>query len=96
VRADGVVTNQKRGMWQNLRVNPGVMGLSLGLYKIVFHLFLFVQESIIPLSTPPISIAHTTAILLLLRDRCAIYDPPPPDPPFICHTPYNIGNDNIV
>jgi len=20
----------------------------------------------------------------------------PPDPPFICHTPYNIGNDNIV
>ena len=21
---------------------------------------------------------------------------PPPDPPFICHTPYNICDDNIV
>jgi len=35
-----------------------------GQYKIFFYLFLCVQESLIPLLTPPISIAHTTAVLL--------------------------------
>jgi len=42
---------------------------------------------------PPICITPTTATLL--RDFCAIYAPPT-DPPFICHAPYNIGDDNIV
>ena len=26
----------------------------------------------------------------------AQYTPPPTDPPFVCHTPYNIGDANIV
>ena len=46
---------------------------SIGLYKIFFYLFLWVQESIIPLLPPPICITHTTAILL--HDECATYDP---------------------
>jgi len=49
---------------------------------------------IIPLLLPPpIRVAHTIA--LLLHDCCAIYDPPF-DPSCVCHTPYNIGNDNIM
>jgi len=44
--------------------------MQVGLYKIVFHLFWWVQESIIPLLPPPICITHTTAILL--HDVCAI------------------------
>jgi len=56
---------------------------SPGLYKIFFHLFVFVQEPIIPLLPPPISIAHTTAIRL--RDFCAIYDLPPTLPVYAIH-----------
>jgi len=41
----------------------------------------------------PACIAHTAAILL--HGYWAMYDPPP-DPPCVCHTPYNIGNGNIV
>jgi len=50
----------------------GVFSLSvvLGLYKIFFHSFLWVQESIIPVLPPPIFITHTAAILL--HDVCAI------------------------
>jgi len=50
----------------------------VGLYKIFFPLLLCGQESIIPLSPPPICTPHTTA--KLSRNFCAIYDPPP-DPP---------------
>ena len=65
------------------RVNPGPEDASkqtllvpqLGLYKIFFHLFLGMHESVISLSPPPICITHTTAILS--RDFCAIYDLPP-------------------
>jgi len=46
-----------------------------------------------PFIAPSICIAHTIAVLL--HDSCAIYDPPP-DFSCVCHTPYNIGNGNIV
>jgi len=52
-----------------------VPGMGLGLYKIFFHLFSCVQESIIPLLPPPIRITHTAAIRL--REFCAIYILPP-------------------
>jgi len=55
----------------------------LGLYKIVVHLFLCVQESIILLLTLPIRITHTTPIRL--RDFCAIYIPPPTLPLYAIH-----------
>ena len=55
----------------------------LGLYKIFFHWFVCVQESILPLSPPPICITHATAILL--RDSCAIYDLPPTLPVYAIH-----------
>jgi len=32
---------------------------------------------------------------ILLHDSCAIYDPPTTTA-FLCHTPYSIGNVNIV
>jgi len=44
--------------------------VQLGRYKIFFHLFLCMHESIIPLSPPLICITHTTAVLL--RNFCAI------------------------
>jgi len=65
----------------------------IGRYKTFFHLEAFVHKSIILVLPLITCIAHTIAILL--HDYCAIYDPPP-DPPCISHTPYNIGNDNIV
>ena len=54
-----------------------------GLYKILFYLFLCVQESVIPLLPPPVCITHTTAILL--RDLCAIHDFPPTLPGYAIH-----------
>jgi len=51
-----------------------VAGVCIGLYTIFFHLFVCVQESIIPLLPPPICITHATAIRL--RDSCAIFDLP--------------------
>ena len=41
----------------------------------------------------PACIAHTVAVLL--HGCWAVYDPPL-DLPLVCHTPYNIGNNNIV
>ena len=32
---------------------------------------------------------------ILLHDHCAVYAPPP-TASFVCHTPYNIGDGNIV
>jgi len=43
---------------------------------------------------PPTCKAYPIAILL--HDRCEIYAPPPPIPPLLCRTQYNIGDDNIV
>jgi len=34
-------------------------------------------------------------IVILLHDHSAIYAPPP-DPSFVCHTAYKIGNGNIM
>ena len=42
---------------------------------------------------PPTCIAHLFAHLL--QNYCAMHAPPP-DPPFVCHTSYNISNCNIV
>jgi len=54
----------------------------------LFDFEAFVYESIVHLLLPPTCIAHTIAIRLHVY--CAIYDAPPPDPPFVCHTIYNI------
>ena len=66
----------------------------IGLYKIFFHFEAFVHESTIFSPPAATSIPHTDAILL--HDYWTVYDPPPSDLPFVCHTPYNIGNNNIV
>jgi len=60
------------------------------LYAIVSS---FVHESIVLAFFWLSCIAHTVA--LLLHDYWAIYDPPL-DLPFVCHAPYQIGNNNIV
>jgi len=52
----------------------------LGLYKIFFHIEVFVHESILLVSPPPTCTAHT--ITILLHGYCAKYDAPP-DPRFI-------------
>jgi len=63
----------------------------VGLYKIFVHFKAFVHESIIRVLLPH-CIAHTIAILL--HDPYATHYPSAP--PFVGHTPYNIGNDNNV
>jgi len=85
-----------KSIYINIYVAPGSLRLTplsdrtglripLGPYTILFHSFLCVHDSIIPSLPPPISITHTTAILL--RDCCAIYDPPPTLPVYaIRHT----------
>jgi len=45
------------------------------------------------IAPPPTYIAHTVAIRL--QSYCAIFDPPP-SPPFVCHTPYNIVHGNMA
>ena len=51
------------------------------------------HESTILSFPSPTCIAHPSAILL--HDYPAVYDSPS-DLPFVCYTPYNIGNNNIV
>jgi len=65
----------------------------VGLYKIFFHFEAFVHESIILYSPLPTCIAHT--IEILLYGYCAKYYLPP-NPPCVCHTPYNVGDCNIL
>jgi len=85
------------GAWQRItesslryaQLAPPVVGL----YKIIFYYEAFVHESNILVFPPPTCIGHTVAILL--HDFGAVYEPPS-DLPFACHTPYNIGNNNIV
>ena len=65
----------------------------VGPHKMLCYFEAHVHESIIFDCSLPTRIAH--AIALLSHDYCAIHDPPT-DPPFMCHTPYNIGHGNIV
>ena len=74
--------------------NLPLMGLlQVSLYKILFYLEAFLWESIILLLPPPTCNAYP--IIILSHAHCSIYAPPP-TPPFLCHTPYNIGDGNIV
>ena len=52
-----------------------------------------VHERIILFLPLPICIARPGAILL--HDYWSVYDTPS-DLPFVCHTPYNNGNNKIV
>ena len=52
-----------------------------------------VQESTILAFPPPFCMAHPSAILL--HDYYTVLDSPS-DLPFVCCTPYNIGNTNIL
>jgi len=65
----------------------------LGLCKILFDFYSFVHESVVRSFFRRACIARTVAILL--HGYWAVYDPPL-DLPLVCHTPYNIGNNNIV
>jgi len=61
--------------------------------KILFYFEAFVHESIIlPLPPPP---CKASPIAILLHVHCALHDAPL-DRSFVCHTPYNIVNGNIV
>ena len=72
--ADMDIVRQRKELDTRVRV---------GLYKIFVYLFLFVQESIIPVLPPPIRITNTTAIRL--RDFCAVYILPPALPLYAIH-----------
>ena len=61
------------------------------LYKILFHLTALLWESIILLLPPPPPANPT-----VLQFYCTCNIRPPTDPPCLCHTPYNIGDGNIV
>ena len=65
-----------------------------GLHKILIYFNALLWESII-LLLPPRPIYKAYPVAILLHDHCAIYAPPP-TPLFLCHTPYNIGDGNIV
>jgi len=68
----------------------------LGLHKMFVYFEAVLHESTIFSFPPPTCttcIAHPGAILL--HDEWKVYDSPS-DLPFVCYTPYNIGNNNIV
>ena len=65
----------------------------VGQYTILFHSFLCMHASNIPLSP---AYLHATDYCNTIARRLRNIRPPPSDPPCVCHTPYNIGNDNIV
>jgi len=69
------------------------IGLGFGLYKIFVYFKADVHELTIIFSPPPTCIAHAGAILL---DAYRTVYESPPDLPFVCYTPYNIGDTNIV
>jgi len=74
---------------------PFSFRLGLSLYKILFHIRALVWESIILVFVLPPphlqSLPYCNTIARLLRNIR-----PPTDPPFVCHTPYNIGGGNVV
>ena len=65
----------------------------LGLYKILVYFEAVLHKSTILSFPPPTCIAHLGAILL--HDYWTVYDSPS-DLPFVCYTPYKIGNNKIV
>ena len=67
--------------------------ISISFYKIFFYFEAVVHDSTIFSFPAPTCIAHPGAILL--HDYWAVYDPAS-DLPCVRHTPYNIGNNNIV
>jgi len=66
-------------------------GLPFSLYKILFHFKALLWESTIHLPPPP-----PTKPTLLQYYGITIALRPPTDPSCVCHTPYNIGDCNIV
>jgi len=67
--------------------------LRLSLYKILFHFKGLLWESII-LLLPPLHLQRLPYYNSIARPLGNIR--PSTDPPFLCHTPYNIGDGNIV
>ena len=65
----------------------------IGLHKIVFYFEAVVHKLTILSFPPPSCIAYPDVILL--HDYWAVYDFPS-GLPFVCYTPNNIGNNNIV
>ena len=65
----------------------------LGLYKICFYFEAFVHDSTILAFPAPTCIAHPGVIPF--HDYWSVYDTPS-DLPCVCHTPCNIGDNNIV
>jgi len=65
----------------------------LGLYKIFVDFEAVVYKATILSFPTPTCIAHPGAILL--HDDWTVYDSPS-DLLFVCYTPYNTGNNNIV
>jgi len=75
-----------RQLWSERISCKGQVELGLGLYKILFYFEAFVREVTI-LSFP----APT-----LVQNYCTTTGQYTTPPPTSCHTPYNIGNNNIV
>jgi len=86
-------THDRANLGLTLTLTSKPAAIAFGLYKILFYFDAFVYDSIIRSLPPPTCIARTIAIPLYVH--CATYDAPP-DPAFVCHTAYNIGNGNIV
>jgi len=64
----------------------------LGLYKIFVHFEAVVPEWFLPLAPPHLHCPpYCNTLARLLRNVRT-----PPRPSFVCHTPYHIGNGNIV
>jgi len=75
---------------------PALFGcaLRLGFYKLMFYVEAFVHESIVLCQPPPPYLHcphYCNTITRLLRNIRR-----PPDLPCVCHTPYTMGNSNIV
>jgi len=74
-------------------LRPEKVRVSLGLYKIVFYFGGFCAR----INHPCVAPSHLhcphycNTIACLFRSIRR-----PPNPPFVCHTPYSIGNGNIV
>jgi len=63
-----------------------------GLHKIFFYFKAYAHESITPHPTPPMQCPHycNTTARPLRTERLL------PVPPFVCHTPINIGNGDTM
>ena len=64
----------------------------VSLYKILFHCKALLCESTILLRPPHLQ--SLPYCITIARPLCNIR--PPIDPSFVCHTPYNISDGNIV